>query len=191
MKVIECLGMARAGKTTQIRDLAASLERAGKSVRVIWDRERAQSLATPPDHAMAYQLTFFGKAIDEYYRALHHGVDYCIIDRGFQDALVWADVLQSLGIFTAQQAEADKTCFAPFSAYVDQTLYFAVPIDVALQRHGDTEHEKVDDVAMNAEWLQALETAYDARLDTFQNLTIIDGSQDVAQIREIIRTNLV
>lgn len=44
MKVIEFVGMARAGKTTQINLLKSYLESKGFAVTVLTDRERALSL---------------------------------------------------------------------------------------------------------------------------------------------------
>lgn len=64
MKVIEFLGMARAGKTTQINLLKKHLQKQGFKVAVLTDRERASSLATPPTEGLAYTLVFFENAID-------------------------------------------------------------------------------------------------------------------------------
>jgi molybdopterin-guanine dinucleotide biosynthesis protein len=54
MKLVEFIGQARAGKTTQINRLRDFLVAQGKSVAVLTDRERAQSLATPPSESLAY-----------------------------------------------------------------------------------------------------------------------------------------
>src|SRR5690349_11329352 len=132
MKVIEFLGMPRAGKTTQIKKAEEHLLSQGKKVSVLWDRERALEFATPPDQPMAYQLVFFSRVVEEYYRALKEGMDYFIIDRGFQDALIWADVLRFVGVFSQEQSAADKACFQDFIHLVDQTFYFSLPIDIGL-----------------------------------------------------------
>ena len=190
MKVIEFLGMPRAGKTTQLRGLETYLKKRGNKVDVLWDRERALELLTPPDQAMAYQLVFFSYVIEEYYKAQKEIVDYFIIDRGFQDALVWADVLHFLGDFTEKEKEANKECFSKLVNFVDKTFYFSLPLDVVMKRHDNAEHEAVDDVAMNMKYMEALEKAYQCNLKPFRNLSTIDGTLSIAEIGKLIINSL-
>lgn len=190
MKVIEFLGMPRSGKTTQLRGLETYLKKRGNKVNVLWDRGRALKLFTPPDQAMVYQLVFFSYVIEEYYRAQKEIVDYFIIDRGFQDALVWADVLYFLGDFTKKEREANKECFSKLGNFIDKTFYFSLPIDVVMKRHDNTKHEAVDNVAMNIKWMEALEKAYQWNLKTFRNLTTIDGTLSITEAGKMIINSL-
>ncbi len=177
MKVIEFVGMARAGKTTQVNLLKSYLESKGFAVTVLTDRERALSLHTPPSEGLAYTLAFFVAAIETYYESLPKA-DYLLIDRGFYDATVWADVHFKLGDISQEECIALQTTFKPLTKLVYKTFYFKVPINVALARHEKTEHQPVDDVAMNNTWLKALEDSYEENLPTFINSTTIDGMQD-------------
>ncbi len=176
MKVIEFLGMPRAGKTTQINRLQARLKKDGWRVAVLTDRIRAENIRTPVSEGMAYTLVFFSQAIEFYYESLDN-IDYLLIDRGFVDVSVWADVHVGLGDFTPDQAESLKVCFRPFTRLVEKTLYFQVPIDIALQRHeAGGEHQAVDDVAMNRTWLELLEASYKKNEGSFPNMFAIDGT---------------
>jgi thymidylate kinase len=189
MKVIEFIGMARAGKTTQIDRLKSHLESQGQRVVVLSDRERAQSLKTPPNEGLAYTLIFFAAAIEAYYTHLNE-VDYLLIDRGFNDVAVWSDVRFSFGEISREESDALKIVFERFKQLVDQTIYFKVPIEVGLSRHQNTQHQAVDDVAMNKKWLEVLQSSYEKNLKSFKNVISIDGTQEVnvveAQVVEAI-----
>lgn len=132
---------------------------------------------------MAYTLVFFSAAIEFYYKALKEGFDYLLIDRGFNDVAVWADVHIGLGDFNKAQRDGVRECFQPFRKLVDKLIYFHVPVDLALKRHEGTKQEAVDDVAMNRKWLDLLNEAYEKNESDFKNVLKIDGlkSPDVAE----------
>lgn len=189
MKVIEFVGMARAGKTTQIDRLKTYLESKGHRVAVLTDRERAQSLKTPPSEGLAYTLTFFATVVEAYYAHLNEA-GYLLIDRGFNDVAVWSDVRYSFGEISQEERDALKTTFERFKKLVDRTFYFKVPIDIGLTRHEKTEHQAVDEVAMNKKWLEVLENAYEKNQRSFTNVVIVNGVQEAdvveAQIIKVI-----
>jgi len=139
MKIIEFLGMARAGKTTQIDRLKSHLVSKGLRVAVLTDRERAQTLKTSPSEGLAYTLTFFSAAVESYFEHLGK-VDYLLIDRGFNDVAVWSDVRFALGEISEEESTALKTVFSRFTKMVDRTFYFKLPVEVGLSRHEETEH---------------------------------------------------
>lgn len=186
MKLIEFIGQARAGKTTQINRLHDFLVSQGKSVAVLTDRERAQSLATPPSEGLAYLLTFFSAVIE--FTCAHRDADYVLVDRGFVDVAVWADVHRAMGDMTSDEADAVKKCFARFAKTVDATFFFTVPVDVALTRHESSgEHHAVDDVAMNRKWLDVLADAYAKNAVESPNYRKIDGLQSADEAERVIR----
>ncbi len=185
MQTIEFLGMARAGKTTQINLLRQFLESKGKTVAVLTDRERALMVKTSVSEGLAYTLVFFSLAI-EAYEEHKNKIDYLLIDRGFQDVAVWADVRFALGEISAVEADALKRVFDRFAKQVDVTCYFTLPVDIALQRHEHTQQEAVDDVAMNRKWLEMLSESYKKNQDHFKNPIWIDGLHTSDEIHQQI-----
>lgn len=186
MKLIEFIGQARAGKTTQINRLRDFLVSQGKTVAVLTDRDRAQSLATPPGESLAYLLTFFSAVIE--FTFAHRDADYVLVDRGFVDAGVWADVHLEIGGMTPDEARAVKQCFARFAQTVDATFFFDVPVNTALERHEQSgEHQAVDDVAMNRKWLEVLAEAYAKNLLDSSSAIRIDGLVDADETEKHIR----
>jgi thymidylate kinase len=191
MKIIEFLGMARAGKTTQLNLLQKYLEAKGYRVVVLTDRERGESLHTPPSESLAYLLTFFS-AVIEFVFEHKDRADYLLIDRGFADVAVWADVHVAIGNMTPEECEAVKVSFARFAEMVDKTFFFDVPVDVALERHEQgKEHQTVDDLAMNRKWLDVLADAYAKHASSFPNLVRIDGLQNADMTEQQLQTLLI
>ena len=187
MKLIEFLGMPRAGKTTQIDRLKFYLESKGFRVALLTDRERAQSLKTPPSEGLAYTLAFFTASVEAYYEHLHKA-DYLLIDRGFNDVAVWSDVRFALGEISQEERDALKTIFDRFKKLVNKTFYFKVPSEIGLARHEKGEDQAVDRVAMNKKWLDVLQDSYDKNFYAFENVIMIAATEDAAVIeRQIVR----
>lgn len=159
MKVIEFLGMARAGKTTQIDLLKKHLQKQGFKVAVLTDRERASSFATSPTEGLAYTLVFFAAVIEAYYKHKDK-VDYLLVDRGVYDVPVWADVRRNFKEISVAENQALKNVFKRFTNFVDTVIFFENAIDSSLDRHTKTKQEVVDEVAMNKLWLTVLANSY-------------------------------
>lgn len=176
MKLIEFVGMPRSGKTTQAELLKKALETRGKSALLLSDRERMASLSTPPQESLAFALAFYGQLLDTYYRYKDQA-EILIVDRGWSDAAVWADVYRSMKTVTDEEAAGLAACYGRFVRFATAVICMTVPSEVALSRHGETLHEQVDDVAMNPEWLSALTSAYAKRKTDFTNPLEVDGSQ--------------
>lgn len=190
MKIIEFLGMARAGKTTQLNHLQKYLEAKGYRVVVLTDRDRAESLHTPPSESIAYLLTFFS-AVIEFVFEHKDTADYLLIDRGFADVAVWADVHVAMGDMTPEECGAVKVSFARFLEMVDMTFFFDVPVDVALERHErGSEHQAVDDLAMNRKWLDVLAESYAKNAASFPGLVCIDGLQDAEVAGRLVQESV-
>ncbi len=97
MRVIEFLGQARSGKTTQVLLLKEYLEEKGFRVALSLDRERAKMVHASVSNCLAFNLIFHSKVIDEYYRTKNaKNIDFFIVDRGFCDVAIWAEVLYRL-----------------------------------------------------------------------------------------------
>lgn len=175
MKLIEFVGMPRSGKSTQAELLRKALEARGVTAIVLGDRERMAQLSVPPQESLAFALALYGQLIDAYYRYKDQA-EYLIVDRGWSDAPVWADVYRELKTVTDAEAAALAECYGRFARMTTATISMNVTAEVALERHRATLHEDVDDVAMNPEWLAALSAAYDRRKGAFSNAVDVDGT---------------
>ncbi len=176
MKLIEFVGMPRSGKTTQAELLKRALETHGKSVLMLTDRERMAKLSTPPQESLAFALAFYGQLLDAYYRYKDQA-EILIVDRGWSDVAVWAEVYRGMKTVSDAEADALTACFARYAGLSTAVVCMSVPVEVSLSRHGGTLHEQVDEVAMNPEWLSALAAAYGKREKGFTNHLEIDGTR--------------
>lgn len=175
MKIVEFVGMPRSGKSTQAELLRKALEARGISAIALGDRERMSQLSAPPQESLAFALAFYGQLVDAYYR--NRGLaDVLIVDRGWNDAPVWADVYRRMKTVSDAEATALAECFGRFARLATAVIHMTVPAALSLERHRATLHEGVDDVAMNHDWLHALEAAYAARKAGFTNAVDVDGS---------------
>lgn len=159
MKLIEFVGMPRAGKSTQINLLCKALRKRGHTVKVITDRFRASQIKTPPSEVIAYKLVFYAKALEDYIKSKNK-YDYVIVDRGFYDSVIWFDVEKILKHITPKRAAELKNTFVEFMKQVDKTVCLMVDVSEATRRHTKTKHMKVDDVGMRKEYLIALKKSY-------------------------------
>lgn len=140
----------------------------------------------PLSNPVAFQLVFHAKVIDDYYK--YKGkVDFILIDRGFVDMAVWAQVLFSLKKISAPEKKALVVCWEKLRKLVDVTLYFSVPLKVLFARQKSLKNEPVDEVVLNHTWMKALEKAYVHQKKTFPNLVEIDGTKSIQNVREIIK----
>ena len=176
MKLIEFVGMPRSGKTTQAELLKKALETRGKTVLMLTDRERMATLSTPPQESLAFALAFYGQLLDTYYRYKDQA-EVMIVDRGWSDAAVWADVYREMKTVTEEEAAGLAACYDRFARLSTAVVFMTVAPEIALARHGETLHEQVDDVAMNPEWLAALAASYAKRKKDFTNPLEVDGAQ--------------
>ena len=189
MRVIEFLGQTRAGKTTQVLLLKEYLEKKGFTVAVSLDRERAKAVHVPPSECLAFNLVFHSKVIDEYYQ--HKGtVDFFLVDRGFADVAVWAEVLYLMKKITAEERDAYRNCWKRFRKMVDVTFYFEVPLEVLFERWKSLPAEAVDEVVMNKTWMATLERVYQKLKKKFPQMIEIDGRKGIKETQQIIQKAL-
>lgn len=175
MKLIEFVGMPRSGKSTQAELLKKALETHGKSVLLLTDREHMARMNVPPQESLAFALGYYGQLLDSYY-TYKDKADVMIIDRGWSDAAVWSDVYRATKVVTEDEAQALIGCFGRFARLATAVVVMHLAPETSLERHGSALHERVDEVAMNPEWLAALFEAYEKRKKTFTNPVEIDGT---------------
>jgi thymidylate kinase len=177
MKLIEFVGMPRSGKSTQAELLKKELETRGKSVLLLTDREHMARLAVPPQESLAFALSYYGQLLDSYY-TYKDKADVMIIDRGWSDVAVWADVYRAMKVVTEEESDALVGCFGRFARLATAVVVIRLAPEVSLERHRATLHEQVDEVAMNPDWLTALAAAYETRKSQFTNPLEVDGTQE-------------
>ncbi len=175
MKLIEFVGMPRSGKSTQAELLKKALETQGKSVLLLTDREHMARMKVPPQESLAFALAYYGQLLDSYY-TYKDKADVMIIDRGWSDAAVWADVYRATKVVSEEEAGALVECFGRFARLATAVVIMRLAPETSLERHRATLHEEVDTVAMNPEWLTALEAAYQVRASQFTNPLAIEGT---------------
>ena len=175
MKLIEFVGMPRSGKTTQAELLKKALETSGKSVLLLNDRDHMARLAVPPQESLAFALSYYGHLLDIYF-TYKDKTEIMIVDRGWNDVAVWAEVYRNMKVVTDEEATALAQSFERFSRLATAVVNLRVTPEIALERHRATLHEAVDDVAMNPDWLSAIHAAYEKEKARFTNPVDIDGS---------------
>lgn len=85
MKVVEFLGMSRAGKSTQQRKMIEQLQREGYSCQGF---VRPRISFRESGSVENFHLAFFDKMRRAYNEGLQTGLDYLFYDRGFHDRIV-------------------------------------------------------------------------------------------------------
>lgn len=187
MKVIEFCGMPRAGKTTQILRLKHFLEAKGYKVGFVSDRELSEAVQVRPIESLGYILVFFGLALDAYFKHLPDH-DFLLMDRGFNDASTWADVRLQLKTISKEECEAFHTCFAPYRKLSDIIFRFDVSVSQSMERHvASGDNLEVDKVAMNRQWLEAIQTSYNNTAHFYQNAVSIDGHRPMDETEVLIQ----
>ncbi len=189
MKMIEFFGMPRSGKTTQIDMLRTFLQEAGYTVCVVSDRDRADSIGTPPSEIVGYKLVFFSQVIEAFF-ANQPSCDFLIVDRGFHDSIAWFEAERLLRHISSERADQLSDTFSEYQQYVDQGFCLMVDLDTAFQRHDSKEQMAVDDHAMTKNYLQALERSYQTKKGNFGNTVFIDGLQSVESVHKKIVQHL-
>jgi len=191
MKVIEFLGQARSGKTTQILLLKEYLEHKGYKVALSLDRDRAKTVHTPVSECLAFNLVFHSKVIDEYYQAKNaNNIDFFLVDRGFCDVAIWAEVLYRLEQITKKERDAYTNCWQRFRKLIDLTFYFHVPLTTLFERQKNLPTEQVDNVVMNKKWMKTLGDVYEEQKKDFPHCIEIDGLKSIEETERIIQQEI-
>ena len=190
MKVIEFCGMPRAGKTTQVMRLKSFLESKGYKVGLVSDRARSEAVKVRPIESLGYIIVFFGLALEAYFEHLP-AHDFLLIDRGFNDAITWADVRLRLKVITREECDAFVTCFAPYRKLSDIVFRFDVTVDEAMERHEASGDDlDVDKVAMNRQWLETIQASYGHTAHLYQNVVPIDGHKPMEETEALIQERI-
>ncbi|MBT3181175.1 MAG: hypothetical protein HN337_01560 [Deltaproteobacteria bacterium] len=188
-KLIEFMGMPRSGKTTQINFLKKKLLKKGFSVKVLGDRVRAARIQTPPAERIAFELIYFSKALEEYFR--YNGkYDYILMDRGPNDSTIWFDIERILGNCASKRTSELKKTYWDYRGAAYQTFCMMIDVEMAIIRHSRTKHMKVDDLAMSKKYLTAIHKAYLLNRKNFHKCTFLNGNDSKNDVHKAILQHL-
>lgn len=182
-KIIEFIGMGRAGKTTQINLLKDNLEQKGYSVKIITDRERASKLSIPHTELIGYKIVFAAKALDELFKYKKQ-FDFILIERGFNDAIVWFDAEQELRNISSERVSQLRDTFIEYANQVDKVVCLLASLEEAKQRQEELTKEQKDkfEKFIIGEYAVALRNNYLKNKDTFKDKLYIDGNYSIQDV---------
>ncbi len=191
-KIIEFIGMGRAGKTTQINLTKQKLEQKGYSVKIITDRERAEKLNIPHTELIGYKIVFAAKALDELFKHKNK-YDYILIGRGFNDAIVWFDAEEELGNIPTERTNELRNTFLEYANQVDKIVCLLVSLEEAKQRQQQLTQENQDkfEKFIVGEYAVALRNNYLKNKDSFENKLYIDGTFSIEEVSDKIITYIL
>lgn len=184
--IAEFSGSPKSGKSTCIDSVAHFFRRAG--FRVLAPTEGA-SKRTPPylkDDLVAFNAWSSSYALMHIMEALHHSDSYhlAILDRGLYDALAWFELLREEGTTGLSEEDCQSIhkylLVEKWRGSIDRVYLFTADPATSLERES---RDKIIDQpgrAMNSEFLEKLNSAYDAAYESyaseFRNVERIDTS---------------
>jgi len=140
MKVVEFFGISRAGKTTQIRDLAAFLGE-NYSVSVF---ERPNINFRDMRGMDEFHNVLLDSMINAYEGALSRGDDFLLYDRGFYDRRVMVAKDQSEGLISDSLKGDLGEKVELYMAEVTHPFLFIIPPSVSIDRMSAQRREGLD-----------------------------------------------
>ena len=136
MKVIEFLGMPRAGKTQQIKMLSAFLRKKKIKFYVITDREVERGIKVPFEKAFEYSLVFFNRIFDKMINAIHSKkYEIIILDRGFIDSGMWLSLENKENHLNQHDKDIANNYMRRLRRFIDFGILFMLDTKMALERH--------------------------------------------------------
>ncbi|HLD12414.1 MAG TPA: hypothetical protein VJB87_02350 [Candidatus Nanoarchaeia archaeon] len=179
MKIVEFMGMPKAGKSTHI-ELAETIlkHQRGARVRVVYEGARVCPLDKGEDRFL-YHTWSFHNTMNHLAEARMGHFDFIFVDRGVFDHIAFTRALGYAGVFSQEQCDAQVAYFSQFSFLQDVVIACMVDPDVALARE-QKHHEQLGRV-MNAGFLPLLSRAYREVIDTLSlPYHYVDGNRTLA-----------
>lgn len=191
MKIIEFIGMPRAGKTEQINRLSNRLGNQKIKHLIITDREIEKEINVPVTKAFEYNILFYNKILDKLLTAIHsEKYDFIILDRGFSEADVWFNSEYKQGNLSKEEKELSLNYLKNLRKYIDVTILMIVKPEVTIKRHKEKgETGQSDDYVLN-NYISGLYEEYQllkTKLEKHDNLFVIDGNDPIDLIEAKIK----
>lgn len=188
MKCVELLGMSRAGKTTQIQEVAKAMQNAGFSMAVVGRPHvefKTFSSATEFHH---HYLRYLAKAIEH-----NSGKDFVVLDRGFYDRMVLARFDYENGALSSEGYRGVEASIQEHTPRVDVGLLLMLSPEESLRRFVEQKRKGLDFSYLNEGMidcdqlaaLRALHTRYQS-LANNPKLNLLDATQDISTVSQAI-----
>lgn len=179
MKIIEFMGMPKAGKTTQI-EIVEKVLRDEKKLKVRAIHEGARICPLDKEDRFHYNAWSFHNTANRILEARLCKYDYLLIDRGVYDHIAFTQALFDSGHITRSQYVAQTSYFHEFGALEDAVMMFKVSPEESMKR--ENKHQERRGRVMNSRFLMMLNSAYLKTAGLIQpSHIVIDNTQTIEE----------
>lgn len=190
MKVIELMGMPKAGKGSLIKRLLEKLDKKGYLVQQVPDPGDALTLLNREISAERVKRYFnytLGKLFE---LADSSRAEIVLVHRGIWDNLAFVEALQFIGRLKKREAEKLSQIFRYFADKEDKVVLVTVPAEVSYSRtrvHPEEDISSYRHPSASLEFLRALEKAYrEVGLQLPKGTVVLDGTKNIEDNLQII-----
>lgn len=177
MKVIEFLGMPRAGKTTAVEIVESVMKREGRKVRTVYEGARVCPLDKSDRYN--YHSWSFHNTVNRILEARLDNYDFILVDRGVLDHMAF---LQAIKPSCTREIEPAFEYYKGFLELQDEELFFTVSPEEAIRR--EAKSKPFVGRVFNTDFLSRLGNAYQQVLDyaagAGRNVEVVDGNCKLA-----------
>ncbi|MBD3259104.1 hypothetical protein GF371_00570 [Candidatus Woesearchaeota archaeon] len=188
MKVIEFMGMPRAGKSTQFELVETVLSYAKKKkVRCLYEAVRN----CPLDRKDRFQYNSWSlhHTINRLMEARMQDVDYILVERGIWDHAAFSIALYFDGKISKQQYLAQRRYCKGFGFLEDTVLAFFIDPETSVER--EQKYHNQQGIVTNINFLSYLFEAYKRTIKKVeQKICIIDSSKPLEENTEEIFSHI-
>ncbi|MBU0667109.1 MAG: hypothetical protein ABIC91_03305 [Nanoarchaeota archaeon] len=189
MKVVEFMGMPRAGKSTH-KELIETFLKHEKKVLTRNIYEGARICPIDKNNRFLYNAWSFHNTMNRVIESKEQKFDYLLIDRGVYDHMAFTQALYKKDYITKSQFQAQIKYFKEFKFLEEIALVFLVTPEESLRRE-NVNHTYRGRV-MNDSFLSALHESYKEILPKIaMDYYIIDGSKKLAENKKEITDFIV
>ena len=177
MKVVEFLGMPRAGKTTAIEVAESYLKKEGARVRTVYEGARVCPL--DKSDRFNYHSWSFHNTVNRILEARLDHYDYILVDRGILDHMAF---LRAIKENCLTDTLITKKYYESFLDLQDFEILFLVSPEEAIKR--ESKNKPFVGRVFNQPFLERLKESYEGVVEYFEyykrNITRINGNDDLS-----------
>jgi len=187
-RVIEFLGMPKAGKSTAIEFAESYLKHAGKKVRVIYEGARISPL--DKSDRFNYNSWSFHNTLNRLMESRLDSYDFVLIDRGVFDHIAFGIAIETF--CSERSIQIANEYYKLFSGLEDEAWLFGLPPDEAVRR--ERKHNPLLGRVFDLGFLSGLAKSYrfveKEILSRGIQLQNFDGMKSIQENQERIKTFL-
>jgi len=188
MKVIEFMGMPKAGKSTQLEYVESVLKhKKGARVRVVYEGARVCPL--DKSERFMHNAWSFHNTTNRIMEARENSFDYMLVDRGVYDHIAFTYALHHSKEITIDQCDEQEQYFRHFGFLEESVLAFMIDPEEAMKR--ELKHHQISGRVMNPDFLKILHSSYQNLLEECElgeivpaKVQVIDGSKPIKENME-------